>query len=392
MSSIINLPDFNLKESKVPDVKIKEIHFQNYKVFEDYKISFQTDKSIQSFSCFIGPNGCGKTTILDVIQLIFSRFEGMGSDRLDKLLGKAVRHANSKRKGICGDDDFLITAKINSSIGDYEIKINKNGFIKNHPEEIRSLVYRLCFYARFDNELRTFQLERNKWPIFKKLFEAVTGFEVEEVESVFDQSDDPVQSEMLSKYILSFNIHKPDETISHIESSAGERKIIKSFSTLLNKEYSPKIILIDNVAMHVESGRHLELIQSMKKCFPKSQIFSTTHSFSISRNFGERSELHDLRLIKSPNLIKQNPWRLYLIDEIKDAIVKLNSIILNGSNVASDINRYVDKGRKLIQDLMYNNANDVIVVSEVELFLKDVSVFFIQDIVKYYKWGKCNGS
>ena len=80
-------------------------------------------------------------------------------------------------------------------------------------------------------------------------------------------------AEMMEQYVLAFSVKKPDETISHTNCSAGERKIIKCFSTLLNKEYKPQIILVDNVEMHVDTGRHLELVRAMKRCFPDSQIF-----------------------------------------------------------------------------------------------------------------------
>jgi energy-coupling factor transporter ATP-binding protein EcfA2 len=376
-----SLPDFKLDESEIPNVRIKSIRFQNYKAFEDHTVTFG-DEAPELFACLIGPNGCGKTTILDIIQLIFSRFDGIEQNRLKVLLGKSVRHVDGKQNGIYGDDDFLVTAHIESDIGNYEVQINKEGFIKDHPEEIKSLVYRLCFYARFDQELKTFQLERKQWPLFKELFEAVTGFEAKEIEGVFDQSDDPVQAELLSKYVLSFDVHKPDETIRHTECSAGERKIIKSFSTLLNKEYTPRIILVDNVAMHVESGRHLELIQSMKRCFPNSQIFATTHSYHISRNFGVRSELHDLRLIKVPDLIKKSQWRLYLMDEVQDAMAKLNAIVLNGGDTNDSVAKHIAKGQSLLDDLMYNRDEDL--PNKVSDFLQKVADFFVRDIVAYF--------
>ena len=82
--------------------------------------------------------------------------------------------------GVYGKDDFLLTANISSSIGDYEVQLNKSGFIKDHPEEIKRLVYRICYAAKFDQDLKNFQLKRRKWKTFKKLFEAVTVFEIEE--------------------------------------------------------------------------------------------------------------------------------------------------------------------------------------------------------------------
>jgi len=378
-SNLLNLPDFNLDQSEIPDVRLKSIRFQNFKAFEDTTFDFADGKLIKPLSCFSGPNGCGKSTILECIQLLFSRFEGREKENLKVLLGKSVRHKDGKQNGIYGDDDFLITADIHSSLGNYKITLNKSGFILNHPRKIRELVYRLCFTARFDMELHQFQLSRNKWDIFKKLFENVTGFEIKEREDIFDNSDDPIQSSIMKQYVLGFWVHKPDEIISHKECSAGERKIIKCFSTLLSKEYTPSIICIDNVEMHVEVGRHINLIESMKRCFPDSQIFCTTHSYQISRNFGDKNQLYDLRLLKTPELVKNEPWRLYFVDELKDAISKLKSMTLN----KKIIDEKISKGETLI-NRCFTDKKSSDVMKNCEMFLSEIPSFYIKDLVSFF--------
>ena len=377
---MIQLPDFKIDESVVPTVRMKSIHFENFKVFEDNFFDFSTEGKCKDFICLVGPNGCGKTTILEVIQLIFSRFDGRTAEKLKCLLGKSVRHVDGKQNGIYGDDDFLITAQISSSMGDYEVKINKTGFIKNHPEEIKSIVYRLCFSTRFDLELHNFQLVRSKWSIFKNLFEAVTGFEVEEKVGVFDGGEDWKRDKILNEYVLGFLIKKPNEIISHNECSAGERKIIKCFSTLLDKEYTPQIILVDNITMHVESGRHINLVQSMKGCFPKSQIFGTTHSYQISRNFSQKNELYDLRLIKASDLIVEQPWRLYLADEVKDCLSKLKAMNFCKELVGEEI----IFGEKLLTQLLEDKMNEEKLKDDLEKFFGKTNHLFIQDAVQFY--------
>lgn len=382
----IAMPDFKIGQDKIPNLKIKSLRLQNYKAFEDYDFDFTNkDGSIKNFCCFFGPNGCGKTTALNAIQLVFSRFEGMEGQRLKNMLGKAVRHIDGKDNGVYGQDDFLVTAVIDDGNNEYEVQITKNGFVENynHSQEIKNLLQRIIFYTRFDMELDKFQLSRSKWGLFKELFEAVTGFKIEEQVSVFDESEDPIQAEILQKYVLGFLIHKPNEIISHRECSAGERKIIKSFSTLLNKEYIPRIILVDNVAMHVESGRHLELIESMKKCFPDSQIFATTHSYHISKNFGERNQLYDIRLMHASCIIREEPWRLYFVDEIKDVIPKIRSM----STFNDEYLKFnIDEGEKLIDTCL--NDKDISredIGEEVRYFLEAVAGMFVEDMLTYYK-------
>ncbi|GAG42536.1 unnamed protein product, partial [marine sediment metagenome] len=130
---------------------------------------------------------------------------------------------------------------------------------------------------------------------------------------------------------------------------------------------------VDNVAMHVESGRHLNLIQSLKRCFPDSQIFATTHSYQISRNFGDRSELYDLRLLKVSEDIQAEPFRLYWVDEIKDSISKLKAMTMR--NVCCEIGQ----GEELIKKCMSGSIETQgSLAAEVTQFLRDVSHLFVE--------------
>jgi predicted ATP-binding protein involved in virulence len=204
---------------------------------------------------------------------------------------------------------------------------------------------------------------------------------------MFDQSEDPMQADNLRKYVLSFWIHKPNETISREECSAGERKIIKSFSTLLNRDYTPKIILIDNVSMHVESGRHLDLIYAMRQCFPFSQIFATTHSYRISKNYGDRSQLYDMRILRASEFIRSNPWRLYLRDEIDDALSKLKATTLSATdamNVCSKTREQViEVGDELLSRCLEKTSEQGLLI-EAENFLKQAAALFVKDNFLYY--------
>ena len=93
-------------------------------------------------------------------------------------------------------------------------------------------------------------------------------------------------------YCTDFVITKKDHKIHYRRMSAGERKICKSFSQLLNLMHDlnhpetgepkmegwPRLLLVDNIVMHVYYDRHVEMIECLKDAFPRQQIFSTTHS------------------------------------------------------------------------------------------------------------------
>jgi len=364
---ICEMPDF--KETGMPAVKVKSIYINNYKIFHDFHIDFVHEKRVTDFACFIGPNGSGKSTTLEILQTIFANYDQYDELRLKSILGKAVRHTEGGDKsGVYGDSDFCIRAALASNCGDYEVILTKKCFKKGHPEETKNWVSRLCYFTRFDQELRKFQLANSKWPIFKKLFEAVTGFEIEKEETQFTMN-----SKVDNEFVLGFYVKKPNETIHYKECSDGERKIMKSFSSLLNLEYEPSVILIDNVEMHVESGRHLPLIRAMKECFGRSQIITTTHSYHISRNFSDKHQVYDLRLLNCSEIYRREPWRLQVFDEIKDALIKLETF-----EGTEDIQQ---DGRKLIQQLNEEIPDKSDFRCDVKQFMFEVVSFFVEDVI-----------
>lgn len=362
----------------IPTIKIKSITFNNFKVFDNYKFDFSHDGKIQDFVCFIGSNGIGKSTTLNAIQLLFSNLEGMDGARIKQMLSRSIRHNDGYKEEMYHQSDFLVTAEIESDVGNYVVKMNREGFVSNHPAQIKDLVSRLCYLARFDMELQKFQISRDKWKTFKKLFEAVTGFVIEEQKGVgFSLSGTTMYKKEMKNYVFDFTVKKPNETISHKECSDGEKKIIKSFTTMLNLEYTPQIILIDNIEMHIEPLRHLNLIRCMKQCYPKSQIFTTTHSYHISRHFAERSQIYDLRIIHASPVVKQEPCRLYLIDIVQDAIMKLE-----GLKHWKHKKEYQNLGKSILE-MCRNRVDNIMDIGQnVKKFVNDVDGIFIEELLK----------
>ena len=53
-------------------MKLRKIHIKNYKVFDDISLDF-TDKNGKTLDTIVlaGVNGCGKTTLLEIIRDVF---------------------------------------------------------------------------------------------------------------------------------------------------------------------------------------------------------------------------------------------------------------------------------------------------------------------------------
>jgi len=289
-------------------VAIKNLKLTNFKCYENYSLEFGSDNEVYLLFGLLGPNGCGKTTILDAINMCFASYDEYEKSRLEINMSKHIRNYKNLTPQEKANSNFLIEADIMSDIVDYSIKINKSGYLEgfDHPLEIKKNIVNQCFRTRYDEELNNFQLKMERWDQFKNLFEIVTGYEVNKDDSQFSVI---LHDGKKLNYVNNLIITKEYETITDRECSKGEKKIIKNFTTLLNKDIKPSIIVIDDVEMHVELDRHLMLLECIEKCFENSQVIFTTHSPKIICEF-DLDRLTDLTV---KNTISNDYWRKYYL-------------------------------------------------------------------------------
>ena len=310
-------------------VKLKKIKLENFKSYKEFDVDFtDNDGNILPSFGFFGPNGSGKSTIIMAIGVLFENFEGRYWTVASSYLRKFLRNVKNQNVDLSsskmidtseilnnmdddgnykGDidekklskktysDDFfkLVGTFVKENGVEYDVVISndKEDWIcdksdkiispkKWHPKKVVDNLNDQCFFTRYDVELNKFSLKRSEWDDFKKFFEKVSGFKIEENSCESSLFKDP----LVDKYVLSFKINKPHETIVEKQASDGEKKIIKNYSTILNKDKKPSIILIDNVEMHVHLDRHALLLKSIEECFPESQIIYTTHSESLIKD------------------------------------------------------------------------------------------------------------
>jgi len=372
----------NFKLDSIPNLKLRKIKYKNFKAFEDHEWDFTNKR----FVSFIGTNGTGKSTTLESIQLLFTNFrarekEDKGSlvtevakkSHVEQILSKCIRKDEEGNVA----DDFSLIGEFECDGQIYEVEINKKGFVKEHIPKIQEIVYRMCYTTTFDKELHKFSLVKSKWEDFRFLFKAVTGFEIEEEENKAKFSVGS-HGDLSESYVMGFYVIKPHEKIHYSECSAGERKVIKTLSKLLSFEIEPKIILIDNIEMHIELGRHIPLINALKETFHNSQIISTTHSYILSRSFGEEDEIYDLRLIHANEVVKREPWRLKIYDEIKDSISKISSI----SSLSENYKEQLLIEANFLKGWLLEGENErEQIIERMEKFFAEVSVKYLQSSI-----------
>ena len=248
-----------------PDLRLKSLRMVNFGIHEYVEIDLTEHGSPMPVIALVGPNGSGKTTILNAIQILFYDFKGYNVDRIRTMMQQHLRNFMWMKPGemlhadleVSGLFELTESTDTGPRVTEYEVKITRDGVVSPHPEIVSYELNRFYHFARFDQELHLFQLKRDRWPLFQKLFSAVTGFKVEEDDAVFSAGEDIKMKKLMEEYVTGFKIVKPNEIILNKQCSAGERKIAKCFSTILNKDVQPRVILIDNVTDHIEIDRHL---------------------------------------------------------------------------------------------------------------------------------------
>jgi len=322
-----------LTSSEWPRISLKKLEIVNFGKHKNVVVDFTHHGGVMGLACLVGPNGTGKTTILNAVQNLCSNFSEYDEQRYFSLMCKSVHDVTNmtpvqllklrEEPHMMLRGTFQIVSGNES--GTYTVELNQIRPVSTHPEFVHARIINYCFYARFDMELHMFQLKRSRWPAFKELFSTITGFPVEEDDTIFSMSSDSNFEKSLKEYVMGFRIRKGNDVFTQRQCSSGERKIAKCFSTILNKDIPPSIILIDNATMHVEVGRHISVIESLEKCFPESQIIATCHSVPVAKSLPRRERLMDMRFLDTPQWIRDEPWRLRLIDDVSETVERLRN-------------------------------------------------------------------
>lgn len=294
---------------------LTKLRLENFCNYEHHVFDFcKPDSSPFNYICFFGPNGCGKTTLLEAISLLTMNQQGRSPEHVKRSLRKYVRNPDynptyEKITGHTYDKNFatdykddlpemIIEGTYTIDGVPYVVRLNQDGFVRNDlvPEEGNSgpwgedhLQYRqrVAHLITSDSDLAMskFQLHKDQAETFEKITSTIMRYPVD---CVSPSGLVPMDQE----YCTDFVIHKKGHKIHYKRMSAGEKKISKSFSQLLNimhdlehpdpgepvMEGWPRILLIDNVEMHIYYDRHVAMVDCLKQYFSSQQIFTTTHS------------------------------------------------------------------------------------------------------------------
>ena len=119
---------------------VKSLRLKNFKCYDNYEINFCDEEGgVYLLFGMFGPNGCGKTTILDAINLVTASFASYDEDRIDVALRRYIRNFKTLSPTEQLAADFMVEADIVSDIGEYTVAVCKSGYVqgKEHPKEIQ---------------------------------------------------------------------------------------------------------------------------------------------------------------------------------------------------------------------------------------------------------------
>lgn len=301
---------------------LTKLTLQNFCSYNHHTFDFKKpDGSPFRYICFFGPNGVGKTNLLEAISLLTANQSGRDPENVKRSLRKYIRNkdydpcydrvsrynydtgfATSKEDNL---PPMIIEGTYEMDGKSYIVRLTQEGFERNDlapssntegPWGDDHLLYRqrVAHFIASDSDLSMakFQLHREQ----VKAFEAITSKIMRyPTECISPSGIVPLDED----YCTDFIIIKKDHRIHYKRMSAGEKKISKSFSELLNLTYDlahpdpgepimdgwPPILLLDNIEMHIYYDRHIDMVACMKSNFPDQQIFATTHSGVLIQNF-----------------------------------------------------------------------------------------------------------
>lgn len=298
-------------------MRLNELELTNFKGYEHARFNFG------DFQALTGPNGHGKTTVLEAISLICSSLDfsdgtdAVAPELVDDKVGTdwkptvsgAQRLAAYLRRNIrSGEKSFTILGKFEHEGLELIVELNEKGFVRN--DLLKSEIWwpGICYFAKFDSEMTSFMLPWRMWSEFKPAYEAITGFEIEPEILEEDEimlTDDEEDDEEARQIVVGFWLEKPasfGRPASRIycrDCSAGEKKIAKTLSNIVNLEESrqPYLVLVDNIELHIHYKRHLTAVDEIKKIFAGKQIVATTHSTTIMASYEPKTDIIDLEVL-----------------------------------------------------------------------------------------------
>ena len=263
-------------------VTLQALRLVNFGGYRD--TTFKFDATKQPISLFYGPNGFGKSTILEAIRITSNPLVFKDRAREDASIYLRPWTYDNDYQTASGNvkqarNELYVHAVYVDGKEQRNVVLGNEGFIVNElGEQHRGYSY----YADADNPINwsKFQLHEQDAAKFIELAEAIYGFEVDLSEEVYYQITEPDGSVTKHLFYQDVVISKGKDRVHFCRMSAGEKKIATLVRQLCDPDnlIGKNIILVDNLEMHVYFKRHPLMLEKLKQHFAGKQVIATTHS------------------------------------------------------------------------------------------------------------------
>lgn len=295
--------------------KLKTLYLKNYCGYRELFFDFTKDNSWIRHAVFFGPNGTGKSTLLDAVRLVSSPYENLARNT-DLAFRKLTFHPDYEvdYQGFKPlDHHMTIEAVFATEDGDKRVVIETDGVkLCELPKKLHGHSYYID--ADHPMNMRKFQIHEKYLKDFLEMAEIVYGMKCEVKRRVKLEGSGKVDAKGVKipgteeSVYTDFIIHKqyahePVTKVHFKTMSDGERKI----ATLLSYLYDPcyiddrDIILVDNIEMHIYFKRHAPMYDKFLTSFPGKQLICTTHSQTLINHVRDsygKEHLYDLEEIR----------------------------------------------------------------------------------------------
>lgn len=262
------------------------IYISSFHVQKMWKrIDIQWDNINEDVNILVGINGCGKTTLLNIISDYYSGQK----QKIKKNLAESVSGTQTSTPVtyIRSFDVPANTRKKTESILLQELKnaINQNGEgtsffdyrmkMLNFPEQAEIIKQRIDAFFRLINSLfeetgKEIMIDPLNNTIVFSIEDTGKAIITEDGERIYTSDNQPLYTE--------------DEKIQLEQLSSGEKQMLLILTTVFLQEEKPNILLMDEPEISLHITWQDRLIETIRELNPNCQLIITTHSPNIFAN------------------------------------------------------------------------------------------------------------
>lgn len=262
------------------------IYISSFHVQKMWKrIDIQWDNINEDVNILVGINGCGKTTLLNIISDYYSGQK----QKIKKNLAESVSGTkiSTPVTYIRSFDVPANTRKRTESILLQELKnvINQNGEgtsffdyrmkMLNFPEQAEMIRHRINVFFKLINSLfeetgKEIMIDPLNNTIVFSVKNTGKAIITEDGEKIYTSDNQPLYTE--------------DEKIQLEQLSSGEKQMLLILTTVFLQEEKPNILLMDEPEISLHITWQDRLIETIRELNPNCQLIITTHSPNIFAN------------------------------------------------------------------------------------------------------------